>query len=67
MPCTLDDQIKEVNRELAMRLKVYPDLIHQGRLSKKDANQQYKRLRSVKASLMRLVEMEYGKQAKLEM
>ena len=64
---SIDDQIKEVNRELHMRLKVYPNLIGGGKLKRKDANAQYNALLAVKRSLMRLHEIEYGKQAALQL
>jgi hypothetical protein len=63
---TLDDQLAEVNRELAMRYKMYPKWISLGQMKRADANKQYAALKAVKRSLERLHEMEYGKQAKLE-
>lgn len=41
MKITLEDQIKELERELGMRETVYAGLIKAGKLTKDQANKQY--------------------------
>lgn len=64
---TLDGQLAEINRELAMRKKIYPKWISHGTLKRADANKQYNALLATKKSLERLHEAEYGKQESLNL
>jgi hypothetical protein len=40
LPITLDDMIAELRRELRVRLKVYPKLVRDGRLTQTKAQRQ---------------------------
>ncbi|MCS7069323.1 MAG: hypothetical protein NZN28_11940 [Meiothermus sp.] len=51
LECTLDEQIKEVAYELAMRENAYPHFIKQGRLKPQDAQRHYQVLKAVLRTL----------------
>ena len=52
MNYSLDEQIAEVNRELALRANVYPKMIEAGRLTKQKAERQTLLLRAALGTLM---------------
>jgi hypothetical protein len=64
---SLDDQIAEVNRELKLRLKMYPKWMSLGQLKRADANKQYNALLATRNSLERLQGIEEGQQASLSL
>lgn len=51
MTIPIEQQIEEVNRELAMRAKVYPGLIARGRMRKSEADHAVARMQAIKATL----------------
>lgn len=48
---SLNQQIEEVERELAMRARVYPGLVSRSKLSQSIADYHVARMRAVKATL----------------
>lgn len=51
MSVSLNQQIEEVDRELAQRARVYPRLVGQGKLRQSVADYHVKRMQAVKATL----------------
>ncbi|HEV7457301.1 MAG TPA: hypothetical protein VGN96_11030 [Roseococcus sp.] len=51
---TLDDQIAEVKREVAMRERVYDGWVLNGRMRLEDSQRQIRRMRAVLATLEKL-------------
>lgn len=62
---TLEDQWLEVMRELAIRKKVYPAWISQGKIRRRDANRQYLAMQCVARTLKALIEKRDGVQMEL--
>jgi len=54
LPITLDDQIVAVKREIAMRERVYPRQVENGRMSKRLADRELALMRAVLATLIGL-------------
>lgn len=50
-PTSIDDQIAEVERELAKRLKVYPQLVARGKMTMNSARSQTMRLEAALETL----------------
>ena len=50
-PITLDEMIREVEREIALRRRVYPNWIASGRLKRDKAERQIKVMEAVTAEL----------------
>lgn len=55
----------EIQRELNMRLEVYPGMIRRGKLTKKKANERYSKLKAALEYLDELEEKMYGVQTTL--
>ena len=53
-PWSLDEQIAEVRRELALRKNVYPKMIKRGTIKKDKARVCYSRMQSVEKTLVTL-------------
>jgi hypothetical protein len=51
---TLDEQIREAQRELMMRRKVYPRQVKAGKLSSPEASHQIQVMQAIVQTLMRL-------------
>jgi len=64
-PVSLDAQIAEINRELNMRLEVYPKLINQGKLLKQEANRRYRSLTAARNTLLEFQILRDGAQTSL--
>jgi hypothetical protein len=56
MTASLDEQIKEVGREIGMRKNVYPKWVASGRLSQAQADKQLAAMEAAYASLKSLRE-----------
>lgn len=52
LPITLDDQIAAVRREIAMRERVYPRQIGNGRMSRKTADRELALMQAVLETLI---------------
>ena len=57
-PVPLADQIKCVDREIGMRLRVYPRWVQSGRMKQDEADREIARMEAVLATLHRLAEKE---------
>ena len=55
---SLNQQIEEVEHELSMRDRVYPNLISKGKLSRSKADYHVERMRAVRATLQWLADNE---------
>lgn len=64
-PVSLDEQIAELNRELKMRLDVYPKLIRFGKLHKDEANKRHRALTAARNSLLDYQRLRDGAQTSL--
>ena len=53
----LRKQFQSVNREIALRERVYPGLVKQGRLKQADATREIETMKAVKETLGHLYEM----------
>lgn len=62
---SLDEQILEVQRELAVRKKVYKDWVETGKMRRVDALRQYYSLQAVLVTLKALREKRDGKQTEM--
>lgn len=54
---SLSDQIKEVDREIALRRAVYPKFVQSSKLKQSSADQQMERMVAVRETLVRLKEL----------
>ena len=52
------DKLKEVEREIAMRVRHYPGMIERGTLKMEDATKQMNIMRAIAIDLFRIVERE---------
>lgn len=57
-PPSLDEQIACADREIAMRERVYPAWVRQGRLKQPKADREIETMRAIAASLRRLKDHE---------
>lgn len=57
-PPSLDEQIACADREIAMRERVYPAWVRQGRLKQPKADREIETMRAIAASLRRLKDNE---------
>lgn len=55
LPITLDAQVKEIEREIALRRRVYPRWIEAGKLSQTAADRQIAVMEAVAATLRKAV------------
>ncbi|WP_291990909.1 hypothetical protein [Luteitalea sp.] len=63
MKVTLDEQIKCVKREIAMRERVYPQWVRAGRMHQDEADTELRRMRAVLATLKSLPPSEAAQRA----
>ena len=54
IPYSLDDQIQCVQREIAMRERVYPKWVSSGRMTERKADHELQCMRAVLATLIKL-------------
>lgn len=62
---TLDEQIKEIEEELKMRLKVYKGQILSRKMTKKEANTKYMTMQAALNTLQNLKKERVGEQVSL--
>jgi hypothetical protein len=62
MSVQIEDQISEIEREIGMRLKVYPRWVAAGKMSQKAADLQLERMRAARATLVLFAEAITAKQ-----
>lgn len=58
---TLDQQIAEVNREIAMRRRVYPRLVASGKMTQEQADQRIAAMHAVHTTLSNLLDEQRAK------
>jgi len=54
---TIEDHIKSLNREIAMRKRVYPGFVARGKMTGKEADHEIDAMEAVLATLTKVKEM----------
>lgn len=54
MTISIEDQIKEVARELAMRRRVYPRWVNDGRMTQAEADRKWEAMKAAHDTLLKL-------------